>query len=87
MRSKKRKSKQELINPKLKEETSNNNEAENIQTVSPKVSKSKIPIPIQKKEEAEIQTQQEKSDIGVSNEILTANSQIVCYFFLLIKSH
>lgn len=45
--------------------------------LSPKTSKSKIPVPIQKKEEVEMQTLQEKSDLEESNEMLIQDTQLV----------
>lgn len=44
--------------------------------VSPKCSKSRIPVSVQKKEQM-IQTIEQNTDLGESDEILTENSQTV----------
>lgn len=84
MRSrKKNKSKQELdtipaaVNEIVGKSVDSENKTESPKTLSPKTSKSRIPVPVQKKEEREVQTLPLKVDLGQSDEILTENTQIV----------
>lgn len=82
MRSKKKKAKlQEGAKSKEESKTASEiaikDDCEN--DVTSKTSKSKIPVPVQKKEVAEVQTQPTNNSdlLEESNEILTENTQLV----------